>query len=157
MAARSSSWSDFSASAGDLGAAARRLLVGADGVAFAFFATADRSAQPHLSPVCPVFCGDHVYVVAPAHTPKVGDLRANPAFVLHAMPGANDEELQVAGSAREVSDPSERSAVHDAIPFPSFGRADPIFRLRIERALWVRWERPGQPDTHPVRTRWRAR
>jgi hypothetical protein len=44
--------------------------------------------------------------------------------------------------------------VHDAIPFPSFQRTDPIFRLSVERALWVYWERAGQPDTRAVRRRW---
>ena len=48
------------------------------------------------------------------------------------------------------------AAVHAAIPFASFDRADPIFRLGIERALWVYWERAGKPDTKAVRRRWSA-
>jgi hypothetical protein len=152
----SASWSGLVQSAPDLGAAGRRLLVGSDGVAFGLFASVGRDARPHLSPVCPVFCGEHVYLVAAGHTPKVADLRRNPAFVLHALPAASDEEFQIAGRAEEVLDATEREAVHAAIPFAAFGRTDPIFRLAIERALWVRWERVGQPDTEAVRTRWKA-
>lgn len=149
-------WSDLEQEAPELAAAGRRLMVGADGVAIAFLATAGGAAQPHLSPVCPVSCGDHLYLSASGTTPKVRDLRAGGRFVLHAFLGENDEEFQVAGSATEVTDEAERAAVHDAIPFPAFEHSDPIFRFDLERSLWVFWERVGQPDTKAVRRRWRA-
>jgi hypothetical protein len=150
------SWSAFESAAPEFGAAGRRLLIGADGVAIGFFTSVSARGDPHLSPVCPIFCGGELYLSASAHTPKAADLRATGRYVLHAFLGANDEELQVAGSAAEVLDPAERSAVHAAIPFPSFQRTDPIFRLSVERALWVYWERAGQPDTRAVRRRWPA-
>ena len=111
---------------------------------------------PHLSPVCPIFCGEDLYLSAGAGTPKAGDLRASGVYVLHAFLGASDEEFQLAGRAVEVAEPEERAAVHAAIPFKAFQRSDPIFRLGVERALWVYWERAGQPDTKAVRRRWRA-
>ena len=86
----------------------------------------------------------------------MGRHRAGGRFALHAFLGANDEEFQVAGAAHEVGDAAERGAVHDAIPFPAFERGDPIFRFDLERSLWVFWERVGQPDTKPIRRRWRA-
>jgi hypothetical protein len=153
-AADAGSFAAFAAGAPELADAARRLFVGADGVAIGFLATASAAAQPHLAPVCPVFCGDELYVVAVARSPKAADLRENGAFVLHAFLGASDEELQLSGRAREVGSDAERAAVHAAIPFASFGRADPIFRLGVERALWVYWERAGRPDTKAVRRRW---
>ena len=112
--------------------------------------------MPHLSPVCPIFCGPHVYVSAGARTPKVEDLRGTGAYALHAFLGRNDEEFQLMGRTHEIADPAERATVHAAIRFGSFQRDDPIFCLDIERALWVHWERVGQPDTRPVRRRWRA-
>jgi hypothetical protein len=117
VSARAASFAAFEAAAPDFAAAARRLLVGADGVAIGFLATVSAGARPHLSPVCPVFCGDDLHVVATAHSPKTADLRATGAFVLHAFLGANDEELQLAGRAVEVLGPSERAAVQVAIPF----------------------------------------
>lgn len=149
------SWAELEAAAPDFGAAGRRLLIGADGVAIGFLATVGADGAPHLAPVCPVFCGRELYVSAGAHTPKAGDLRATGRYVLHALLAANDEEYQLAGHAREVHDPAERAAVHAAIPFAAFKPEDPIFRLAIERALWVHWERVGQPDTRAVRRRWR--
>jgi hypothetical protein len=151
------SFAVFAVSAPDFAAAARRLFAGADGVAIGFLATVGADARPHLAPVCPVFCGDDLYVVAVALSPKAADLHANGAYVLHAFLGANDEELQLAGSAEEVMPAQERAAVHAAIRFASFDRADPIFRLGIERALWVYWERAGQPDTKAVRRCWSAK
>jgi hypothetical protein len=104
--------------------------------------------------VCPIFCGSDLCLSAGSHTPKAADLRATGHYVLHAFLGANDEEFQVAGRAAEVLDETQRSAVHAAIPFAAFQRTDPIFRLDVERALWVHWERAGQPDTRAVRRRW---
>lgn len=152
------SWAELERQAPGLAEAGRRQLVGDDGVAIGFLATSSVDATPHLSPVCPVFCGDHLYVSAGARTPKARDLSASPtrsgAYVLHAFLGAHDEEFQVAGRAALVDDPAERSAVHEAIPFAAFQRDDPIFRLEIERSLHVYWERVGQPDTRAVRERW---
>lgn len=152
-----SNWAEFERAAPEFGAAGRRRLVGGDGVAIGFFASVGERSRPHLSPVCPIFCGDDLYVSAGAHTPKVADLRATRAYVLHAFLGANDEEFQIAGSATEADDEAERAAVHAAIPFGSFKRGDPIFRLGVERALWVYWENVGRPDTKAVRRRWPAR
>ena len=148
------SWSEFEASAPDFGAAARRLFIGADGVAIGFLATVSARGAPHLSPVCPIFAGEELYLSAGAHTPKATDLRASGAYVLHAFLAPQDEELQLAGRALEVHDPAVRAAAHAAIPFPAFKTTDPIFRFSIDRALWVYWERVGQPDTEAVRRRW---
>lgn len=147
-------WAGFEDRAPGLAAAGRRLLVGSDGVAIGFLATATPDGTPHLSPVCPVFCGDELYLSAGRRTPKVRDLQRGGAYVLHAFLGENDEELQVAGRAVQVEDAAELRAVHQAIPFAAFDTADPVFRLSIERALHVFWERAGQPDTRAVRRRW---
>jgi hypothetical protein len=155
VSARGASWRELSQRAPELAEAGRRLLVGADGIAIAFLATAARGG-PHLSPVCPVFSGTGLFVVAAAATPKARDLRTRGRFALHAFLGASDEEFQVAGRAREVEDAAERAQVHRDVRFAAFDRADPIFELAIERALWVHWERPGQPGTRAIRQRWRA-
>ncbi len=151
------SWAGFERSAHEFAAAGRRLLAGSDGNAIGFLATVGRRGAPHIAPVCPIFCEDHVYLSAGIRTPKVRDLRHNGAFTLHAFLGQHDEEFQIAGLAEEVNDPSERGAVHEAIPFAAFEKDDPIFRLVVERALWVYWERVGKPDTVPIRRRWPSR
>lgn len=157
--APAASWATFEASAPDFATAGRRLfggVAGADGVPIAFLATVGARYHPHLAPVCPIFCGDSLYISAAARTSKTRDLRARGDYVLHALLGPDDEEFQLAGNGAEVFDDAERQAVHAAIPFPAFDRADPIIRLGIERALWVSWERVGQPDTKAIRRRWQA-
>jgi hypothetical protein len=154
-------WNGFAEAAPELAAAGRRLLVGDDGNAIAFLSTlgpatsASAAGEPHLGPVCPIFCQGELYLSAGQRTPKVRDLRSSGRYVLHAFLGGNDEEFQIAGTAAEVSSEAERGAVHAAIPFAAFDTTDPIFRFGIERALWVHWERVGQPDTRAVRRRWR--
>ena len=148
------SWLEFETAAPEFGAAGRRLLVGPDEVAIGFLASVSAHGTPHLAPVCPIFCDADLYISAGSHTPKANDLRTSGHFVLHALLAANDEEFQIAGHAEEVSDPAERLAVHSAIRFAAFKTTDPVFRLSIGRALWVYWERVGQPDTKPVLKRW---
>ena len=150
-----SSWTELAADSPDFAVAGRRLFTGSDGTAIGFLATS-RDGASHIAPVCPIFSDDDVYVSASASSPKVRDMRMTCRYALHAFLGSNDEEFQIAGSATEVTRPAERAAVHEAIPFAAFNREDPIFRLDIERALWVFWERAGQPDTQAVRRRWSA-
>jgi hypothetical protein len=151
-----SSWTDFARDAPALADAGRRRLVGADGVAIGFLGTVTAGGEPRMAPVCPIFCGDHLYLSVGAHTPKVTDLCDRHSFVLHAFLGPNDEEFQVTGTATLVLQATERSAVHRAIPFKAFNTDDPVFRLSIDRALWVHWERVGEPGTRPIRKHWRA-
>lgn len=148
------SWARFEALEPELAAAGRRLLVGADGVAIGFLASAG-ARGPHIAPVCPIFSAGSLYLIAAERTPKARDLRERGAFALHACLGAHDEEFQIGGRAREVGERAERERVHGDVRFAAFGRDDPIFRLGVERALWVSWERPGQPGTRPVRRSWR--
>ena len=148
------SWAEFARAAPDFAAAGRRLLIGDDGIAIGFLATGGFAGPPHLSPVCPIFCGDHLYLSASASTSKVRDLRDTGTFALHAFLGQNDEEFQIRGSVQEVTNPPERWAVHEAISFPAFDAEDPIFLFDVGGCLWVRWERVGEPGTRAVRRRW---
>ena len=150
------SWGDFESAAPEFATAARRLLIGPDGAAIGFLATASQDGTPHMPPVCPIFAGINLYLSAASRTPKVRDLRANPRYSLHAFLGPKDEELQLLGSSYEVISETERDAVRKAIRFGSFDVEHPIFRLSILGAVWVYWERVGQPDTRAVRKRWQS-
>ena len=105
------SWPQFETSAPEFGAAARRLLVGADGVAIGFLATVSSRGNPHLSPVCPIFAGEQLYLSAGAHTPKAADLRSftgvtqvaelgGGRFRLHCADGADPRESLAELAAR---------------------------------------------------------
>lgn len=147
-------WADFALAAPDLAAAGRRLLAPKGEAPIGFFATASR--EVHLAPVCPIFSDRGVYLSVAASSPKRRDLDADGRYALHAFLGASDEEFRITGTGALVDDPNERERVHAAIEFGSFDRDDPIYRLDVERALWGYWEHAGQPDTRPIRRRWRA-
>jgi hypothetical protein len=150
-------WAEFASDAPAIASAGARRLVGADGIAIGFLATVSARGGPRLAPVCPIFCGDELYVSTASRSPKVEDLRRRRQYALHAFLGENDEEFQMSGRAIEVTEDAERAAVHAAIPFRSFSAADPLFRLAIDRVVWVYWERVGEPDTYAMRRSWRAR
>jgi len=147
-------WSEFEAAEPEIAQAGRRLLIGDDGVAIAFLATASASGRAHIAPVCPIFCESDVYLSAKTTSPKTRDLRANPSFALHACLAENDEEFQASGRANEVTDAGERARVHQAIRFGCYDAEHPVFRFEFERALWVWWENVGQPGTRPIRRTW---
>ena len=149
------SWTAFAAQRTAMAEAGQRLLVGNDGVAIAFLATAG-GAGPRLAPVCPVFAGTGLYLIAAASTPKTPDLVTDGRFALHAFLGAGDEEFRVSGVAVLTESARERTQVHEAVPFEGFSPHDPVFELRLNSVLHVWWERVGQPDTRAIRERWRV-
>ena len=111
----------------------------------ALLATINSAGNPAVSPVCPVFTETAVYLLVGRETPKYRHLQQNPRYALHAQVGAEDLEFQISGESREVHDEAERQQVLNAIAFPSFDKSDPVFELRINRALVVTWQ-AGEPQ-----------
>jgi hypothetical protein len=138
------SWRDFESAAPELAEVGARLLHHPNRGEVGILATVDASGRPRVAPVCPIFCGDGVYLSVGAHTPKLGDLRRTGRYALHAQVGADDLEFQISGVAREVTDAAEHERVVAAIPFPSYNPHDPVFELEIERALVVTWPEGGE-------------
>jgi len=147
------SWAEFVASDMAFAEAGARLLVGADGIALAWLAT-EGERGPHLGPVCPVFSRGRVFLLASNATPKVADLRANGRYALHAPLGEEDEEFQFSGTATEILDAEARASVHADVPFPAWNADDPIFELRVGRALHVNWRAFGTPEAERIVRRW---
>jgi hypothetical protein len=149
------SFRSFEASAPGLASAAKRLLTEDGGAAVAWIATVARDGRPRIAPFCPIFSGEDALICAGRKTPKRADLENDGRYVLHAMLGDNDEELQLGGRGVQVTEPAEIARVQADISF-QFDAEDPIFRLTVERCLWGYWENAGQPGTRPVRRRWRV-
>lgn len=150
------SFQELEAQAPEFAAAARRMLTEDGGPSVAFIATVARDGRPRLAPFSPIFSGSDLFLSAGARTPKRYDLENDGRYVLHAMLGESDEELQLAGRAERLVDADAHARVHADISF-EFDAKDPAFRLTIERCLWGHWEKVGQPGTYPVRRRWRVR
>ena len=148
-------WSDLEKEAPQLaGFGLKRLK--AFGIPLAFLATVRSDGGPRIHPVCPILADGRIYVSIGADSPKQHDLRANPRYMLHTFPDEGDPEFSIRGTAVEITDPSSKQRVIDAIEFAAYDSRDPIFELDIDRADKTEWENWKQPDTRPVRSRWIA-
>ena len=148
------SWSKFEVQAPEIAKAGKRLLVGKDGVSIGYLATSSYEV-PKISPVCPVFSGDGIYLVVSKSTPKYRDLTINLNYSLHAFLGKSDEEFKITGKAFLLEDEATRISVQKDIPFGSFDENDPIFELYLDNALWAVWKDVGTENTNVARKYWR--
>ncbi len=123
-----------------------------------YLATVRKDGAPRVHPVCPVLAGDHIYLAIGPQSPKLTDLRRDGRYMLHAAPGPDDAEFNIRGRATEANDASTHAQVEQAASAVGLNvkRQVVIFRLDIEQAATTYWENVGQPNTRPIRKRWRA-
>ncbi len=146
------SWKAFKSEKQDWANAALRIFSPTDD-SIGFLATVSKDGRPRMAPVCPIFTTEGLYLSASRKTPKCFDLINDGRFVLHAFLGENDEEFQLSGNARLITDTEERSYAHSLITF-QFDPDDDLFELMMDRALWAYWINPGQPGTRVVKQSW---
>jgi hypothetical protein len=150
-------WQEFAEAEPEMAALGASLLSNkTDQVAY--LATSRPDGGPRVHPVCPVIAGDDIYLAIGPQSPKLGDLRRDGRYMLHAMPGKDDAEFNIRGYATEANDTATHEAVEKAAAAVGLNvmPAEVLFRLDITQAATTRWERVGQPDTKPVRRRWRS-
>lgn len=70
------------------------------------------------------------------------------------LPGKNDDEYLVRGRAVLVTEPAVRAVVVEAAAHV-LRPEDWVFGYHIESAATTVWENVGQPNTRPIRQRWR--
>jgi len=143
-------WAELEAAEPELARAGWALL--SRGIAY--LATVRPDGGPRVHPITPIRSGAELYVSVASATTKIGDLRRDARFALHALPGDDDEEFYLAGVVREEGDPTLKQQAHDDAIFTPKA-ADPLMAFDIQRCLWSRWVNVGQPDTYPQRRVWR--
>jgi hypothetical protein len=130
----------------------------------AFLATSRRDGSPRLHPICPVLAAGRLFAAIPRSSPKGDDLRRDPRWAIHALPGPEDDELAIRARAIEVGHALEvRAAVIAVVRASGVGGMietvsnDPIIEFDIVRVDAARWLDIGQPGTRqrgrPVRRR----
>jgi len=169
-------WAQFEREAPEVAEVATRLWPGPlalhrygslpDGVswfAISYLGTVRRDGGPRVHPFCPILADGRLFAAIPRSSPKGGDLRRDPRCVIHALPGADDDELSIRALAREVSsDESLRAAIRAVIARTEVGgmiesvAQDPLFEFDLRQVDVARWVDIGQPGTHAVRRQWRA-
>jgi hypothetical protein len=123
-----------------------------------YLATVQADGSPQVHPVCPVIAGAHLYVSIGSKSPKLHDLRRDGRYMLHALPGKDDDEFSVRGRATQANDPATRAQVIEAATATGLNvnEDEVIFRFQVERVDTAYWENVGQPNTRPVRKKWVA-
>ena len=147
-----STWSELEKEAPAIADAGRRLLP-----EVAFLATVSSSGRPRVHPVCPAIAQGRLWVFVMSGSPKRRDLDDNGWFALHALPGPEDEEFYVAGTARRVDDSAAREAALAAMPYEDADERHLLYEFPPDRALWTTWENFQKPGMRPVHRVWRAR
>jgi hypothetical protein len=153
-------WREFAAAEPEMAALGSRLISNKT-FQVAYLATLRRDGAPRVHPVCPVcpvLAGDHVHLAIGPQSPKLHDLRRDGRYMLHAMPGKDDAEFNIRGRATEANDAATHAEVEQAASAVGLNVKpnEVIFRLDIEQAATTHWEHVGQPNTRPIRRRWRA-
>ncbi|HEX6239119.1 MAG TPA: pyridoxamine 5'-phosphate oxidase family protein [Acidimicrobiales bacterium] len=141
-------WGRFATEAPQMAAAGRALW---EKHQVMYLATVRADGSPRVHPVVPVLAGDAVFVAVGPWSPKWRDLRRDPRCVLHALPGARDDEFLMRCRAHEVPGARERVRAEAG---HAIHADDHVFELAIEQVDHGWWEHVGQPTTYPIRRRW---
>jgi hypothetical protein len=131
----------------------------------AYLGTTRQDGSPRVNPVCPVIADGRVYVATSADSPKRLDLLRDGRYVLHMLPGKQEDEFWIRGVAKRVTDDATRARVVET----AAQRAEPdggplrikpdewLFDYDIEGAGTTVWLDFGTPDHRPLRRLWRLR
>ena len=156
-------WAEFAEAAPEMAALGSELRAT---FGLAFLATVRKDGSPRLHPVCPFVVRGRLFIATNQKSPKRHDLKRDGRYVLHMLPGENDAEFQVRGRARLVDDAQTKVMVLAEGPeagvqpdgaLLNLTPEELLFEYDVEEALSGHWENVGQPDTRPVRKRWRER
>ena len=141
------SWVEFAGADPEIAAVGTQLL---EKHGLAYLATVRADGGPRVHPVCPFIVDGRLLVATPRTSPKARDQLRDGRYVLHMLPGENDDEFRIRGRARAVTDERERALIRERGPqFVKTG--DYYFEYDIEEAASAYWEHVGQPGTYPVR------
>jgi len=144
-------WGEFAAQDPDMAAIGAALL---QKHVLAYLATVRRDGSPRVHPVCPFIIDGHIYVATPATSPKAQDQIRDGRYVIHMLPGENDDEFRIRGHARNVTGKDERTRIIAGGP-DFLKEHDYIFEYDIEHAAAAYWVNVGKPGTYPVRREWK--
>lgn len=145
-------WFELSEMAPEIAAVGQTLL---DKHGLAYLATVRADGSPRVHPVCPFVVDGRLIVATPRASPKAQDQLRDARFVLHMLPGDNDDEFRIRGRAHPISDGSQRD--HVLRDGPAYVKPDDyIFEYDIAEAASAYWVNVGQPGTYPVRQSWRS-
>ena len=150
-------WAEFEQQAPEIAAKGKALLY-QYGPPLGFLATVRPDGGPRIHPFCPIVHDGRLWAYVLEHSPKCHDLRREPMYALHALPGeAADDEFMVRGRAALVADvPDELRAgiIAAAEPASVGAQEEQLFELHLDRAMTATYTHRGQWP--PAYARWAA-
>ena len=146
-------WNEFAKSAPEMAALGLKQI---EKFHIAYLATVRKDGAPRVHPVSPIFADRQLFIATAPTSPKRLDQIRDGRYVIHALPGKEEEEFLIRGRSRRVTDDAIRAAVVEAAGH-TVRPEDWIFEYDIETAATTYWQNVGQPDTRPVRRRWSQR
>ncbi len=145
------SWAEFARAEPEMAAVGAALL---ETHHLAYLATVRADGAPRVHPVAPFLIDGRLFVATPPSSPKARDQQRDPRYVLHMLPGKDDDEFRVRGRARLVIEDAERAMILERGPHWA-KQDDCFFEYDIDEAATAYWVKVGQPGTYPVRRAWK--
>jgi hypothetical protein len=154
-------WAEFAAADPEMAALGLRHL---QKFGLAYLGTTRKDGSPRVNPVCPVIADGRVFVATSQTSPKRLDLLRDGRYVLHMLPGKQEEEFWIRGVARRVTDNATRSRVVEAAAQRAESDGGPLrikpdewlFEYDIDEAGTTVWLDFGTPEHRPRDRLWRA-
>jgi general stress protein 26 len=146
-------WNEFTQAAPEIAAVGEHLL---EKHHLAYLATVRADGAPRVHPVSPFIIEGRLYVATPPSSPKARDQLRDGRYVLHMLPGENDDEFRIRGHARSVTADRERALLRERGSH-FLKEDDYYFEYDIEEAATAYWVNVGQPGTYPMRSSWKEK
>ena len=110
-----------------------------------------------MNPVCPVIAEGRIFIATSPDSPKRLDLLRDGRYLLHLLPGKQEEEFWVRGVARRSLDAETRALVVEAaVGTTRILPEEWLFEYEIDEAGTTVWADFGTASHRPVRRHWRA-
>jgi len=123
----------------------------------AYLATTRKDGSPRVNPVCPVIADGRFFVATSPDSPKLQDLLRDGRYMLHMLPGKQEEEFWIRGVAKPVTDAATRALVIEAaVGITRILDEEQLLEYDIEAAGTTEWADFQTPNHRPVRRFWRA-
>jgi hypothetical protein len=128
----------------------------------AYLGTTRKDGSPRVNPVCPVIADGRVFVATSPDSPKRLDLLRDGRYVLHMLPGKQEEEFWIRGVAKRLTHPATRARVVETAARRGKSDGGPLriqpnewlFEYDIDEAGTTVWLDFGTPEHRPLRRFW---
>jgi hypothetical protein len=147
-------WSEFEAAEPEAARSGRDLLQ----LGLAYLGTVRRSGFPRITPISPVFAGGRIWATVVRSTPKCAELASDGRYALHALPGPEQQEFALTGTAIAADDADTRELLRASSEEQGvvWDDQDAVFELRIASAFWAEYSTGPNAELVATRRIWKA-